>query len=453
MKKYFFIPSLLLCAVIITAGCGDSKKEEAKNSAAESVSSIAPAQFLKMIPDNAEGAGYINGQKLVSNETSAEFIKMLFINDQTLDINMFANDYYFAGSIEGGYLAVYVQSKDAKAEKLFQLIDRNITDGKGGEANIIKSDIGVFQLIDKDTMFVVFGKTDLKDFKDNSGNASSLFSELNGDSAVTLFLKPSDLKALPGFSGVIKEMKLPELYQLESMSLDIADVAGSMKIVATFKNAESARKVKTFAENIINAEIRKEDPEFADGLNLSVSGNKIILTSKHSIIDMLNNALSSARLKSQSVNSISYMKQIGLAIKSYSINDNKNPNTLNDLIKSGELTDTRVFIAPFDTISKRAKTGEQLTPRNTSYAYLGKDIDTYYATAPVMIVKPWLLPKGIAMQVLYGDGSVFSFFDIKGPCSMSCRDVVEMICKKNNISSDVRAILLRNAEAEDRSRY
>ena len=452
MKKSFFIPLLLLTAVIIISGCGDSKKETSKNKTEETVSSIAPAQFLKMIPDNAEGAGYINGQKLVSNKTVAEFIKMIF-NDQTFDINTLADNYYLAGSIEGGYLAVYVQSEDAKAEKLFQLIDRNITDGKGGEANVIKSDIGVFQLIDKDTMFVVFGKSDLKDFKDNSGNASSLFSELNGDSAVTLFLKPSDLKTLPGFSGVIKEMKLPELYQLESISLDIADVAGSMKIVATFKDAESARKVKTFAENIINAEIRKDDPEFADGLNLSVSGNKIILTSKHSIIDMLNNALKSARLNAQAANSVSYMKQIGTAIAFYENSRNKKPNTLNDLIKSGELTDTNILIAPFDKDSKRAMKGETLTPRNTSYAYFGKDINTAYATAPVMITKPWILPKGVAMQVLYGDGSVRSLYDIKGPCSMSCREVVQKICEKENISADIRAILLRNAEAEDRNRY
>ncbi|MBQ9770983.1 MAG: hypothetical protein IJW23_04075 [Lentisphaeria bacterium] len=446
MKKTFLIMTVFLSAMIIFSGCGKSKSSSLGESETDTSAEVqVPEKFVSKLPKDIEAVGYIDGKELVSSKSSAELLKMLFGED--FDINMLNNKYYLAGSTKGMFLAIYVQSENGNAEKVFKYLNKNVF--KKGDGNTITADGISIRLIDNNSLFAVAGN----DIKGDFGENSPLFAKLNKDQVISLFFKPSDLKALPGVSGVIKEMKLPELYQLESISLDIADVAGSMKIVATFKDAESARKVKTFAENIINAEIRKDDPEFADGLNLSVSGNKIILTSKHSIIDILNNALKSARLYAQAANSIGNMKQIGMAIKSYSINDNKNPNTLNDLIKSGVLTDTTVFIAPFDTISKRAKTGEQLTPRNTSYAYLGKGINTYDATAPVMIVKPWLLPKGVAMEVLYGDGSVRSFFDIKGPCSMSCRDVVEMICKKNYISSDVRAILLRNAEAEDRSRY
>ena len=73
---------------------------------------------------------------------------------------------------------------------------------------------------------------------------------------------------------------------------------------------------------------------------------------------------------------------------------------------------------------------------------------------PILIEKPWLLPKGLKqINVLFGDGSVRTQYIDTLNNNMSCRQVVSIICDKNNVPAKWRTILLKNAEAEDSRSY
>ena len=144
----------------------------------------------------------------------------------------------------------------------------------------------------------------------------------------------------------------------------------------------------------------------------------------------------------------SNLKQIGVAIKSYTIEQNKMPMSLNDLVTAKALTDYKVFIAPFD---KKSKIGEnELKAENSSYAYIGANIDAA-SNVPVAFDKPWILPEGInKISVLYGDGSVKTV-EMDGVSKMSCVQAAEALTKDETDKKAVE-ILLKNAEAEDKNK-
>ena len=452
MKRRFFIPAALLSMAIMFTGCGDSKSDSSSDggsSSSESSGNVAaPSNFSKYLPADADGVGYIDGEKI---DTSVESLLKMLLEDVKIDINIFKNKYYLAGSSKDKSLTVYMQSKDGNAKKVFAfLAEQNIF--KEISSNELKDSNITIKMIDDNTLICVVAEKnqDITE-KDSKGSSSSLFSKLHDNKLVSLYAKSTIFRLTPDFSDL--EKILPEIVQLDSMAMNISSGSGRMEYDIKFKNTSAANSFYNKANAFINNEIRKDDPKFADSLTVTLSGNSVKVVSDNGIFIMVENALNTSRLRAREVNSVSNMMQIGKAVKFYnSYEDNKNPNNLNDLIKSGVLTDTNVYIAPFDKKSVKVQNGGYLTSRNTSYAYFGKGVNTSESNAPIMIIKPWLLPKGARMQVLYGDGSVRPIYQIQGPCSMSCREVVEMICKENYVSSKEKEILLRNADAEDYSR-
>ena len=163
--------------------------------------------------------------------------------------------------------------------------------------------------------------------------------------------------------------------------------------------------------------------------------------------------------------SIMNMKQLMLGVTLYAAdNDDCFSNELNDLVAGGYITDTSLYVSPSDKRTVKAAPGSKLTSKNTSYAYLGKGINMSIdkmsvcvlpgavAHIPVLIVKPWSLAKGEKMLVGYADGIVLPYPELKNPNKLTCRAVVEKICKQNNVSAEVKEILLKNADEEDKAR-
>jgi len=104
---------------------------------------------------------------------------------------------------------------------------------------------------------------------------------------------------------------------------------------------------------------------------------------------MLLPALNSAREKARRSNCVGNLKQIGTALKSYSVNENllptwhdtpesKGTSSLSLLISSGELTDYNVFVCPSSTTEKgtapadlkNVTTVAQNLSGHISYAYI-----------------------------------------------------------------------------------
>ncbi|MBE6406038.1 MAG: hypothetical protein E7040_08455 [Lentisphaerae bacterium] len=156
--------------------------------------------------------------------------------------------------------------------------------------------------------------------------------------------------------------------------------------------------------------------------------------------------------KSQKTDSGTNMKQIMSGVMMYSGDyDDWTPASL-DLTKT-YVGGNKVFIARFDETSKESS--GTIGAENTTYAYLIAGIkllsikDT--SSTPVLIEKPWLLPKGEdTIRVGYADGHV-SEVKIKDVSKMSCSEVVKHLTKDLK-DDEIVSLLLQNAEKEDKNR-
>ena len=147
---------------------------------------------------------------------------------------------------------------------------------------------------------------------------------------------------------------------------------------------------------------------------------------------MLLPALNSAREKARRANCQGNLKQIGTALKSYSINENLMPihsdsaasngasagtSSLALLIASGELTDYKVFVCPSSTTAAgTAPTGTPTIAQyagalvdHVSYAYI-PGIDSAAGSSSGIAADGWKTANTYNHtdfgNIMYGDGSV-----------------------------------------------
>ena len=145
---------------------------------------------------------------------------------------------------------------------------------------------------------------------------------------------------------------------------------------------------------------------------------------------MLLPALNSAREKARRANCQGNLKQIGTAMKSYSISENLLPiygatgttdgtSALGVLIASGELTDYSVFVCPSSTTAKgTAPTGDaakkpvdcaNALQTHVSYAYL-PGIDSAAGASSGIAADGWTTKTTLNHtdfgNIMFGDGSV-----------------------------------------------
>ena len=142
---------------------------------------------------------------------------------------------------------------------------------------------------------------------------------------------------------------------------------------------------------------------------------------------MLLPALNSAREKARRANCQGNLKQIGTALKSYSINENLMPiykadgysqgtSGLAILVESGELTDLKVFVCPSSTTSAGTKnanwaeiTGTDGLAGHISYAYI-PGIDSASGSSSGIAADGYVtnttLNHNMFGNIMFGDGSV-----------------------------------------------
>ena len=142
---------------------------------------------------------------------------------------------------------------------------------------------------------------------------------------------------------------------------------------------------------------------------------------------MLLPALNSAREKARRTNCQGNLKQIGTALKSYSINENLMPIYKADgysqgtsglalLVESGELTDLKVFVCPSSTTSAGTKnanwaeiTGTDGLAGHISYAYI-PGIDSASGSSSGIAADGYVtnttINHNMFGNIMFGDGSV-----------------------------------------------
>ena len=168
------------------------------------------------------------------------------------------------------------------------------------------------------------------------------------------------------------------------------------------------------------------------------------------IDEMQKRSAAKADRASKRMNSVSNLKQIAVACKTFAIgHKGKFPDELTDLVKGECLTDPKVFISPFD--SRRKASGDKVVrPSNTSYAYVGKGLSEKAAAGlPLAFEKPDVVVGNAGTcSVLYVGGRVLNR-KVKGrTCEAIAR---ELTAKSAQTDSKEVAVILANAAAADRA--
>ncbi|OGV36944.1 MAG: hypothetical protein A2020_16290 [Lentisphaerae bacterium GWF2_45_14] len=151
---------------------------------------------------------------------------------------------------------------------------------------------------------------------------------------------------------------------------------------------------------------------------------------------MLLPALSSAREKARRINCMSNLKQMGLALKQYSMDHNdKFPELdgaagLEALRKNDYLSDYKVYTCPSSNTVRQGKAGQSLAEENVSYIYFGGFSEGENPDMPIAFDKP--LDHSRFVNVLFVDGHVQGYIGF----FKNCTDVVNMLKSRNNYSVD-----------------
>ena len=150
---------------------------------------------------------------------------------------------------------------------------------------------------------------------------------------------------------------------------------------------------------------------------------------------MLLPALNTAREKARRVNCASNLKQIGLALKQYSMDNGDNfPKAdgaagLEEFRKGDYLTDYKVYTCP-SSKTLPAANRQPLSEANVSYVYFGGFAEKDNLDMPIAFDKPANHKNFV--NVLFLDGHVQGFPGF----FRNCTDVVNMLKKQNNYSAD-----------------
>jgi prepilin-type processing-associated H-X9-DG protein len=160
---------------------------------------------------------------------------------------------------------------------------------------------------------------------------------------------------------------------------------------------------------------------------------------------MLLPALNSAREKARRISCASNLKQIGLALKQYSMDHkDKFPAKdgaagLEELRKQDYLPVPKIYVCPSSN-TEPAKPGQPLTEKNVSYIYLGGFDEMVPADTPLAFDKPGNHTKYV--NVLFADGHVTGIV----MRDTSIKGILKQLCSQHKLPAKIVKALQKKAK-------
>lgn len=449
MKKNLFVLPALLLAVFFT-GCSKTPDDILKSKVPES------ADSLLLLDGNALSKTPLC---LENKKDIAEFLKEGKLPENVLECRLLV-----FSSFKEQWVAALFQSEKGQAKLIFESVLTEIKEEKNIHASVkdLKestvngrrqitwfTDNGQKVLmtpLDDNLMLISVGKADPDFFRAKKTNP--LFRQIKTKetilSAVSKVNLPSDGALKEQADGVFQ--MFPALRKLESISLNIPF---SQKITVYLSGVFSDEVAAGEILGSINmgiGSVAKQNPEFDKMLTRKVEKNTLQISFPlDGLVDQVKKASEDAKRRGKHIQSISNLKQIGVALTIYaSDNSEKFPDDLNALVKGKYLTDFKCFVSPLDQVRKLSADGT-VGPSNTSYAYVGKGLSKLAASEiPAAFEKPDLI-KNNRCAVLYADGHV-STVKVNG---RTCTEIAkELTANLKNADKEIAIVLANAAQAD-----
>lgn len=437
MKMLFpFAGPFFLAAAVLISGCGDSD-----------------AEFKSKVPTEAKAVVYLDGAAVIRNKTVEKELQKGLDEElavYSLKKEDFAGRYLFFASPEEKWGGVVIQTKDGIAAKLFETMIRelkkkneNFTESASGKQRRVSIDKGIVILYHANLMLVSVEKKQF-DFYEVSGK-NSLFGDihfnnmLSGAMRVTLPKNPD--------VDMVTQM-VPALKNLTTVALNAPVSDGPFKLELQLIFSDEKAPVEALAAlNMGLGMFAKQNAGLVKHIDRKTDGKSLLVSVDSAFFTEAAEAGRKAQARARESSSMANLKQIGLVCSMYAEDNAGNlSDSLGALIKKEYFMDGKVYIAYYDKTSVPSD-GKTFTEKNTSYAYIGKGLNTgklnSFDTIPIAFEKPWLAESD-RIAVLYMDGHVGQ---VPASGIKTCAGFVSGLLKDNK--GPEKEILLKNAKEID----
>ena len=440
MKKLFLCAVLL---VLFITGCDSSDR-----------------QLQSKVPADANIVCYVDVNALIQTklfqDNKQDLLDFLKENKLTEDVFQCRSVVFIFTAEQWG--GVVIQSKNGQAKQLFEVYmkdkkkeDPKIKEQVVGKERIIKDDDSVCILYDDNLVLMSTEKNDPALFR--SGKINPLFANINFRNMVSGAVKVEFPEKLPDQAQQALKMA-PCIQKITELTVNIpcAVKDPDTEISLIFKDEQAASETLGLL-NMGLGFIAQSEPDLVKLIKSKCEKNAIRMTIAPAVWDKCAEMGRDAQAKTKQINSITNLKRIALGCKMYALdNQEKYPDNFSVFVGDSYGFSAKDFIIPSDKVSKTSQ-NENITPANTSYAYIGKGLTEKSADSlPLAFEKPWLVPnqnaKELKINVAFCDGSVKTqaMQNVK-----TCVDVVKQLTAEMPDSPDKQTVL-RNAAAEDAAR-
>ena len=452
LLKYLLLTGLTFSVFLLYGK--ENRNEDTKHSAAFRKTEF-PGEISSRIPVSADFAVHLNGM-LVPSILISDLIKKN-LKDKFLlkDIppDMLLNKYFIFGSTKENFCTMLIKSQNGISGNLFHLLNQQLKLISSDTVEIQSSRIctvskeknTLLTLYHKNLMLLSIGKTDSRAFENNP--VHPILENIDAGLVLSAFFKGK----LDHFSILEPYLKdFPEIQNIEETKISFRILTASLDMNLKFNNANSAESLLSKLDAVLSL-TRVKFPDFPSTVYRKRKNNRLYLSVSIDFFHQIGKVVKFIKRAKQETESIANLKAIGFQCLAYDSKYNRFPESLDLLVENGQLSRKNLLLS-FDKYFRAGKQKKE----HISYAYLGNGFDSETAEPqlPLIIEKPWILPrKSRTIRVMLGDGRVISAA-IKHVSRMSCRQVISVLLNRygDKISPEHKEKLLRNAQLEDSGR-